>query len=114
MLIPFRSKAAGDFFMFDHHVRPLFDLMGKPFSAQGVINGASAGAFATALSAALEAAPAEKAVNDADINADINADTSSGSNSELPVGLKQRAWPLLDMLRRAASKNVDVVWGSAV
>lgn len=104
MLIPFRSKAAGDFFMFDHHARPLFELMGRAFAPQGVMNGASAGAFAATLSAALEAVPTEEAESEDDANA----------SKELPVGLKQRAWPLLDMLRRAAAKNVDVVWGSDV
>lgn len=104
MLISFRSKATSGFFMFDHHARPLFELMGKPFSPQGVINGASAGAFAATLSAALEAVPSEEAESEEDASV----------SKELPVGLKQRAWPLLEMLRRAAAKSVDVVWGSDV
>ena len=30
---------------------------------------------------------------------------------DLPVGLSQRAFPLLEMLTAAESKNVPVVWG---
>ncbi len=33
------------------------------------------------------------------------------SGKELPVGLSQRAFPLLDMLTAAEKKNVAVVWG---
>lgn len=33
------------------------------------------------------------------------------SSRDLPVGLSQRAYPLLDMLTRAEQKKVPVVWG---
>ncbi len=33
------------------------------------------------------------------------------SGKDLPVGLSQRAFPLLEMLTAAEKKNVPVVWG---
>ena len=106
MLIPFRSKVTADFFMFEQHVRALFELMGKPYTAQGVMTGLEAGRFAQALSVHLNALP--PASDTSSVNPD---DAGSAQDSAQAVGLKQRAWPLIDMLTRASSKNVDVVWG---
>jgi hypothetical protein len=106
MLIPFHSKAAGDFFMQETHVRTLFGLMGKTFSPQGVITSEEMDETIVTLNANLASAQA----------LEINAETVSDEELQAPqtVSLKQRAWPLLDMMQRASKKRVDVVWGSDI
>jgi hypothetical protein len=99
MLIPFTSKAAADFFMLHTHATPLFELMGKPFTAQGVIAAKEAADCLAKLQTGLT-----------NIATDDSAEAAHDA-SEPSVGLKQRAWPLLDMLERANKKQVDVLWG---
>ncbi len=36
---------------------------------------------------------------------------AGGQSAEPRVPLRTRAWPLLDLLTRAAAKNADVMWG---
>jgi Domain of unknown function (DUF1840) len=113
MLIPFRSRAVADFYMFDHHVKPLFELMGKPFTPQGAISGQDALACATTLARAL-AVGAAAVTNSPQADPSEAADPLADDCSEAAVGLNQRAFSLLQMLRLAGEKNVDVVWGSYI
>ena len=113
MLIPFQSKASADFFMMDTHVRTLFALLDKPFAPQGVFAADEVNGYLLRLRAALEraqtlapstgSAPQQHA-NEHGLDADPHAPQA--------VGLKQRAWPLLDMLAKAAQKKQDVTWGT--
>jgi ACT domain-containing protein len=103
MLIPFRSKAAGEFYMMDNHVQLLLALMGKTFTSQGIIQADEVSLRLTQLQTAL--AQSIENVQQDDAHAESIAQT---------VGLKQRAWPLIDMLTRAEKKKVDVVWGSSI
>jgi hypothetical protein len=106
MLIPFRSKAASEFYMMDHHVQVLFALMGKTYAAQGVIQANEVSMRLAKLQAAL-----------ADECKTVQPEESP-DNVDVPmielVGLKQRAWPMLDMLSRSEKKNVDIVWGNTI
>lgn len=113
MLIPFSSKAAADFFMFEQHARPIFELMGEPFAPKGVISGLEAAQYLQQLQRGLAALQPEQA---ADARLDANDLLNDQANEPPPqsVGLKQRAWPLMDMLARASAKNTDVVWGVAL
>jgi hypothetical protein len=102
MLIPFTSKAAADFFMLQTHAAPLFALMGKPLTAQGVIAASETAKCLAKLQTGLASAELNTPVDDVDPDAVA---------TELLVSLKQRAWPLLDMLERANKKQADVLWG---
>ncbi len=104
MLIPFRSKAAGEFFMLESHAQALFELMDKPFAAQGIITASEVAQRLARLQAALNA-PTNQATAQSQPISDADAQA---------VGLKQRAWPLLDMLTRAEQKKVDVTWGTTI
>src|SRR4051812_35375222 len=53
------------------------------------------------------------------LKAAVNADTSKsgpaveadeGDRTEVPVSLRQRAFPLIDLLSRAAAKGSEVMW----
>lgn len=114
MLIPFRSRAAADFYMFDHHVKPLFELMGKSFTPQGAMSGQDALAYARTLTQALAVATAAAVTSSPQADVSETADPFADGRPEVAVGLNQRAYSLLQMLRLAGEKNVDVVWGSHI
>ncbi len=107
MLIPFRSKAAGEFYMMDNHVQVLFSMMDKPFTAQGIIQADEISMRLAQLQIALTQALTHEQ------NEDSPNDTTVESSFRT-VGLKQRAWPLIDMLSKAEKKKVDVIWGSTI
>jgi hypothetical protein len=80
-LVVFRSKAAGEIFMFAETARRIFEIIGRSESARGVI---TAEQVTDALQRLVSAVEQEKA---------------------------QRAFPLIEMLRAAEKKKVDVTWG---
>ena len=75
----------------------LLRVIGREPAAQGIIEVA-------ALPQAI--ASAERARVDAG-NTDDD-DDAGGANA---VGLAQRAWPLLEMMRRSLAERADIVWG---
>lgn len=120
MLIPFRSKAAAEFFMLQDHAQALFALLGKPLTEQGVFTAASIPAVLAQFNAAL-AAPPQPDTEPVPLAGSLPSGSperlqsapahDEGQLSPAPVALKQRAWPLMDMLTRAAKQGVDVTWG---
>lgn len=106
MLVTFSSKNAADVLMLSHHAQPLLKAAGKdvgsPFPERGVFT-------VEQLESAI--AGIERAVAEADPVPDDDAD------DDLPVppmaravGLAQRAFPLLDLLRRARENGDNVMW----
>ena len=53
------------------------------------------------LQAAVDASPKETAAP---------PDRGGGEKKEVPVSLRQRAFPLIDLLSRAADKGAEVMW----
>lgn len=104
-LIVFRSKAAGEIFMFEETARRIFEIVGKADAPRGVI---TAGQIPAALARLEAAVAAEKAQRrDADAPA-ADADDPAAAPA---VTLAQRAFPLIEMLRAAQKKGADVTWG---
>lgn len=109
MLLAFHSKATGDVLMLDHHAQPVLQAAGKD-----VANGVpERGIFAVdqlaGAIAGIEQAIAEPAVQDASQD---DEETKTPAMAQA-VSLRQRAYPLLDMLRRAQAKGVEVLWEPA-
>ncbi len=55
----------------------------------------------------------EAAISD-DATAEATLDTlqcSVGSHGESRNRLSQRAWPVLDMMRKARKSDADIIWG---
>ena len=107
MLYKFKSKAGGDVIMLGPDGDQLMRIMGKEPSSKGILQVADMPAALKALEAAVladEHAPAP--VNSAESD---GADASEARASR--VALRQRAWPLMDLIRRALSTEHDVVWG---
>ena len=106
MIYKFKSKAAGDVIMTGPAGDDVLRLIGKAAGAQGIIE---SGNMAAAI-AALEQAVA------ADEKAREQADSEAKAEGKKPgahegVSLRQRAWPLVEMMKRSMAEQADIVWG---
>jgi hypothetical protein len=95
VLYKFKSKSSGDVIMTGPHGDELLRLLGREPAAKGIVQAADLpGAIAV-----LEAAMAAE---------DPAGDDAQGRPR---IGLRQRAWPLVQMMKRASAQNTDIVWG---
>lgn len=112
MIYKFKSKAASDVIMMGPNGDQVLRLLGREPSAQGIIEVADMPAAVAALRAAVDEEDARQAV--ADQQADAAADTAEEArpgSREGVVSLRQRAWPLIEMLERSQRAGTEVVWG---
>jgi hypothetical protein len=100
-LVTFRSKAAGAIIMYADAAQRLLELIGKPMAERGVITSAQ---VEPALASLLAAIALEKGSGAA-------ADDADAAPPARHVSLAQRAFPLIEMLRAAQRRQVDVTWG---
>ena len=96
MIYKFKSAASGDVIMLGPHGDQLLQLLGREPAAKGIIEAA---AMPMALVTLQSAAAAEEQARAADASA------------KPAVALRQRLWPMIDMLRRSHAANEPVVWG---
>lgn len=101
MLIKFQSDV-GTLTMFDDVAVPLLKLMGHSGTVPSAILPEDIPAALTRLKSSV-AARAGGAVPNAP-----NGDNDGGT--EIPVSLKQRAFPLIELLERAAKRKCEVMW----
>ncbi|MGB3429008.1 MAG: DUF1840 domain-containing protein [Burkholderiaceae bacterium] len=108
-LVVFRSKAAGEIFMFAETARRIFEILGRQEAPRGVI---TAEQVPEALRKLVAAVDEEKAqLKAAQEEADLAAKQGDVHAQQPPITLGQRAFPLIEMLREAQKKKVDVTWG---
>ena len=108
-LVVFRSKAAGEIFMFEESARRIFEIIGRQESPRGVI---TAEQVPEALRRLVDAVEEEKAqLKAARDDAELHDKQGDGTVQPRPITLGQRAFPLVEMLREAQKKKVDVTWG---
>ncbi len=105
MLVTFKSKAAADVPMYAEHAKLLLSLVGKPFEPPTAPRGILTADEVPGALAKLQAA------SDAARRNEKDAPQDDEPGRPMPVGLAQRAFPLIDMLQRAAKDRRDVVWG---
>ena len=100
----FKSKADADLVMMAPVGDQLLRIVGKEPAPQGIIESAALPAAIAALEVAIAAAEAARRAgpNDGD------GDEAGGA---VAVGLAQRAWPLLEMMRRSRAEQADIVCG---
>lgn len=103
MIYKFKSKAAGDVIMLAPHGDQILRIVGKAPAAQGIFEVAD---MPAAMAAIEQAVAAEEASAQ---QSDTAADRKSASADR--IGLKQRAWPLVEMLKRCHAEGAVVVWG---
>ena len=110
MLYKFKSKSTGDVIMLQPSGRRVLEIMGKdtrPGSGdQGIILPADMPAAIAALEAAIAQEEGERQA----------ALAAALARQDKPprfeaISLKQRALPMIDMLRRSLQEGHEVVWG---
>ena len=111
MLYKFKSRATADLIMLDAQGKRLLKIMGKEPTAQGIVTVAQIPAAIAAIEAAVAAE--ERGGKPTDVgDASQEATNDPGGDGQDRVTLRQRAAPFLDMLRRSAAEEADVVWGT--
>ena len=98
----FKSKADGDLLMMAPVGDQILRIVGREPAPKGIIEVA-------ALPQAIAAA--ELARSDAKRNDAKPSDGEDEDRGAEAVGLTQRAWPMLEMMRRSLAENADIVWG---
>ena len=101
MMYKFKSKATGDLIMTQSVGERVLSLIGKAPGPQGIIEVDQMAAAMSALEAAV-AAESPKPAADGD-DASPKADT---------VGLRQRVWPMVEMMKQALAEKQAIVWGT--
>jgi hypothetical protein len=103
MIYKFKSKAAGDVIMMGPSGDQVLRIIGKEPSPKGIIEPAQ---MPAAIQSLEQAVTTEEAARK-EAQEDDGAKPGKGDG----ISLRQRAWPLVEMMRRAHSANENIVWG---
>ena len=112
MIYKFSSKAAAELIMLAASGDQVLRIIGKEPAARGIIEAAALPAAMRALERAIaddEAAHHAAATEHAGA-ADAEGRSEGGRGHG--VRLRQRAWPMLEMMKRASAEQADIVWGA--
>ena len=101
MLYKFKSKNAGDLIMLEANGRTVLDVIGKDAGPTGIILVAQMPAAIEALQKAIVLEESTQKQVDED---------GEPVRGDAP-GLRQRAMPFIDMLKRNHKAQTEVVWG---
>jgi len=107
MLITFKCRAAPDVVMLENLAQYLVGIVGKRLGERGVITHDELSVAITKLESAITSDKQERAEHEGH----YHEGDDGHEHHELPIGLAQRAFPFLDMLRAAQKENADIVWG---
>jgi hypothetical protein len=105
MLYKFKSRATADLVMLEAAGRRLLEVLGREPSAQGIFEAADLPALMQQLERAIkqEEAMLEQAEREAQ---------AQGQTIRRPeVSLRQRLWPMREMMRRSQAEGHPIVWG---
>jgi hypothetical protein len=113
MIYKFKSKAAGDLILLGPSGDQILRIVGREPARQGIFETAAMPACIAALTAAVAADEARRAA--AGTTADGSGNEASAQAGDDAAGrgvtLRQRAWPLIEMMRRALAAGEVIVWG---
>ena len=101
MIYKFKSKATGDLIMTQPVGDRVLSLIGKAVTPQGIIEVDQMAAAMSALEAAVATEQPKPAADD-DARAGYAADH---------VALRQRVWPMVEMMKRALAEKQPITWG---
>jgi hypothetical protein len=106
MIYKFKSKAAGDVIMMGPAGDMVLRTIGKEPAPKGIVEPAAMPAAIAAIEQAIAADEAARAQAEQE---------AAAQGRQLPpregVTLRQRAWPLVEMMRRAHAADKEIVWG---
>jgi len=106
MLYKFKSKASGDLIMLEPNGRRVLEIIGKDPGAKGIVSPAQMPAAIASLEAAVAREDAERHAANAH-----GGEEGGVAHDGAAVGLRQRALPFIEMLKRCHKADSDVVWG---
>ena len=115
MTITFKSQASADLIMLQASADALLSRLGKQASEQGILEPKDMPAALATLrglppdEADVGSAPASTDSEDA--GADGGDEPRDPAFADEPVTLRQRAWPLIQMIERSLEAGKPVVWG---
>ncbi|MDR0202223.1 MAG: DUF1840 domain-containing protein [Delftia acidovorans] len=109
MLYKFKSRATADVIMLESNGRQVLEIVGKTPGASGIITVQQIPAAIEALEAAVADDDARRKASQEEESQDGEQD-SAAAGARDAVSLRQRAAPMIDMLRRSAAENSDVTW----
>ena len=105
MLYKFKSKAAGDVIMLGPNGDQVMRLVGREPALQGIFEVDAMPALIATLQAAVTADEAARRGERGDV-------PPAGPAGGDRVSLRQRVWPLVEMLRRCHAAREAIVWGT--
>lgn len=103
MIYKFRSQATGDVIMLGPHGDHFLSLLGREPASRGILEVAHMPDALQRIEAALQA--------DQDARAQPPSDTDEPAAAADPVSLRQRLWPMVEMIREAQAAGQPIVWG---
>lgn len=101
----FKSKADGDLLMMEPVGDQILRVLGREPASQGILSVDALPAAIAALQQAIAEAEPQRAGRD-----EGEGEGEAGGGA-VAVGLAQRAWPMLEMMRRSLAERADIVWG---
>jgi hypothetical protein len=107
MLFTFKSSASPDVIMLDNLAEYLLGIIGKELRTRGVITHDELPAAIEKLQAAVVQDKKDREEHDGRFH---EGEEGHGTH-EIPIGLAQRAFPFLDMMRLAQKANANILWG---
>jgi hypothetical protein len=106
MIYKFKSKAAGDVIMMGPTGDQVLRAIGREPSPKGIIETAAMPAAIAAI---------ERAVADDEAARKAAEQEAAAEGKKLAprdaVSLRQRTWPLVEMMKRAMAEGHEIVWG---
>jgi hypothetical protein len=106
VIYKFKSKATGDVIMLGPNGDQILRILGREPAPKGIIEPADMPVAIAAIEAAIAASEAERGRRQE--RGAANGD--EGQRAEA-ITLRQRAWPLIEMMKRAHKADVPIVWG---
>lgn len=104
MIYQFRSKAGPDVIMLADLTKRIFDILGRPLDPRGILTVEQLPDLISALETAI--------LKDLEDRAKANGDSENGTEKpKLADRLGQRAYPFLELMKQARSKDEPVMWG---
>lgn len=106
MIYKFHSQATGDVIMLGPHGDHFLSLLGREPAPKGILEVAHMPEALARMDAALAAA--EAAASRRETDGEQDADATGGVD---PVTLRQRLFPMFEMIRTAHAAGKPIVWG---
>lgn len=112
MLYRFKSRATADVIMLEPNGRQLIQIMGKTPGQGGIVTAEQIPGAITAIETAIASEERARAQAQEQVQGRTGegGEADEAADGAQVVSLRQRAAPLLDMLRRSAAEAREVTW----